>query len=373
MADPARQASSPRLPLSHSSFPPAGPPDGPSLRIFVGSGSGQEPAGTTLCQFTEEWFIPQHLLARNPPASPRTVAELRTALNHWREITGDPGLREVTNAICKDFLERFRERTGRGTERISPDTVYKICSAIQDVLNHAGPAGQQCKKPAEENGLFGADSWGRPRPAPWFPPVQRVEHLPRICLSLEQIRALLEACGKATQPVFDQCTAPAWWSALYRFLFWTGLRIGSALFASRSWIKRDGKLIWIEVPKEYYKGGRPETIWLHPRAVAAIESLGTTDRIFPWPHSFPKHLETVHKRLLQAAGILPLRDYAPHTFRRAIGSALYEINPAAAALLLRHQTGVTYRSYVQIRSRIQAQMRALKPCMDRIARQYPGL
>ncbi len=362
MAHPARQSSS-------TAQQPGGPlGQAVSLRVFCGG----EAAADTLCQFAEDWFIPRHLLARNPPVRPRTIAELDTALSHWRAITGDPPLVEISHATCLHFLEQFRQRRGRSGETVSDDTIYKVCSAIQDVLNHAGPAGHHCKKPAEEMGLFGSDASGRPRPAPWFPDLQRGKHLPRVCLSLEQIRALVSACGHATQPAIDECTAPAWWSALYRFEFWTGLRIGSGLYARRQWIKRDGELVWIEIPAEYYKGGRPEVLWLHPRAVAAIESLGTTDRIFPWPHTF-KHLETVHKRLLQAAGMLTLRDYALHTFRRAIGSALYEVNPEAARLLLCHQGGVTVRNYVQVKSRVRGQAKILKPLLDCIARRNPGL
>jgi integrase len=95
-------------------------------------------------------------------------------------------------------------------------------------------------------------------------------------------------------------------------------------------------------------------------------------RIFPWPHTF-KHLETIHKENLRAAGILPLAEYGMHTFRRAIGSALYEICPPAAGLLLRHAGGVTVQHYVQTISRVRGQQAVLGPILRRIATKHPGL
>jgi integrase len=345
------------------------PPVLPPFRLFTGEDI--EPT-ETLSQFIKRWYKP-HLEARNPPAKERTLDEVDTAAEHWIALTGDPPLVLITPATCELFLALLRQLKGRRGPTISPDTVYKICAIIQDVLNHAGPAGQYCRHPAEEAGLFGADQWGRPRPAPWFPETRRGKHLPRTALSLDQIGTLLRACVYATQPAIEECTAPAWWSALYRFLFWTGLRIKSAMAARRQWIRREEKLTWLEVPAEFYKGGRPEVIWLHPAALAAIDSLATSDRIFPWPHSMPKHLQTAHKRLLRAAGIVPMEDFGFHSFRRAIGSALYEIDQGAPPILLRHCGGTSYKSYVKVLSRVRGQAAALKRPLDRIARRWPSL
>ena len=341
------------------------------IRIY----RGEEPTGLTLPGFAEQWYIPHRLEAKNPPASPLTIAELRTALRQWIALTGDPPLAEITPATCEAFATALRARSGRGGQPLSADTVYKRCADLQLVLQHAGPAGPHCKRPAEQDGMLGEDAAGRPRSAPWFPELKRGRKLPKICLSLAEIERLIVAAKNARQPLLDCCPAGQWWAALYRFLTWTGLRIGSARAARRQWIHRERKLAWAEIPGKFYKGGSPEFLWICPGALAALESLpdlGGESSIFSWPHTF-KHLESVHKLNLRAAGILPLSDYGLHTFRRAIGSALYELCPPAAALLLRHAGGVTVQHYVQTVSRVRGQEAVLAPLMRKIAKKHPGL
>jgi integrase len=355
--------------MAHPARKQPPPPTGFQFRVF----REEEPSGATLCSFTEEWFIPQYLLARNPPAKPGTIAEIRTAAEHWKAIANDPPLDSITTGRCREFLERLRERPGRGTEKISPDTVYKVCTALQDILNHAGPAGQHCKRPAEESGLFGEDEYGRPRPAPWFPEVSRGRHLPRLPLTPEKIELLVAATTKATQPIVPECIPADWWSAFYRFLFWTGLRFRAGLATRRAWIQRHKDLVWLDVPAEFQKNGIPASIWLHPRAIAALDSIPTGDIVFPSPHT-RKHLTVLHGRLLKAAGILVLRDYKFHGFRRGIGSALYEAGPQLAGMALSHaRKGVTERNYVATVSLMRGRRAALKPAMDRIARRHPKL
>jgi len=338
-----------------------------AIRIY----RGQEPGRPTLSAFVEEVYIPRRLLAKSPPARPGTIAELQSAVNRWCEITGDPPLQEITSALCAEFLVELRKRPGR-SGRLSPDTVKKIVSDLERVLGFAGPAGGRCRRPAEERGFFGEDANHWPRPAPYFPDVAGGHHLPKGCLDLTQIEDLLAATSAAAQPPIDVCPPGTWWSALYRFAFWTGLRRGSLLNTRRSWLRNHAGLVWLQVPGECCKGGRPQAIWLHPRALAALESIPTGDEVFPWPYTL-QHLERAHKRLLTRAAILPLPEFAFHTFRRAISSAIDEIRPDTARFLLRHDTDLARRHYTQVASQVRGDRQVLKPVMDKIARRHPNL
>ncbi len=341
----------------------------PQFRVY----RGQDPARPTLSAFAEELYVPRRMLAKSPPARPATIAELRSAVNRWCEVTGDPPLEEINSALCADFLMKLRERPGRSGKGLGPDTVKKIVSDLERILGFAGPAGGRCRKPAEERGFFGCDERsGWPRPAPYFPDVARGHHLPRACLDLAQIEDLIAATSAAVQPALDDCPASTWWSAFYRWMFWTGLRRGTAIHTRRSWIRRHAGLVWLQVPGERYKGGRPQAIWLHSRAIAALESVPTGDMVFPWPHTL-QHLERLHKRLLAKAGILPLPEFGFHSFRRAISSAIDEIHPDAAKYLLRHDTDLARKHYTQVASQVRGDRQLLEPPMDKIARRHPKL
>jgi integrase len=345
-------------------------PEGRQFRIYDGSTAD----APTLCRFGESWYI-KHMSEITPKRKKATIAEVSTALGWWSKLTGDPPLDEITPAACARFVESLRETRGKTAEKKSTWTIEKIVRTLRTVLLHAGPAGHQCPRPAEEKGLFGRDEEGIPRQAPWFPLIECKPQPPRKCLGPEQICQLVAAAEHAIKPViatFPDITPPAWWRGIYRFAFWTGLRKGSLLALRRSWISRDKDLVWIEIPGEHYKGGRSEYLWLHPRALAALELTGSADEVFPWPHSLT-HFDRCHERLLAKAGFLPLTDFMIHGIRRTIGSALYEIRPTAAETLLRHKDTVTTAHYVQILSRVKGMRAELKPILDRIAKKYPEL
>jgi len=145
-----------------------------------------------------------------------------------------------------------------------------------------------------------------------------------------------------------ECSAACWWRALIDFLYNSELRIGSALFVRRSWISRvNADEGMVEVPGDFYKGGRPHQFYLSPHAMAAIESIPTTDLIFPWTHTMA-HLGRVRKKLLTAAGIPAERQFGFHGIRKASVSEVAMLDLDAARGQAGHASAATTTgSYVR--------------------------
>jgi integrase len=314
----------------------------------------------TLSEFYDKYFLPVILLAGKADA--KTVADYRSSVRRWAELTGDPTLGEITNVACARFIEMEFLIPGRKSgSDISPNTIRKHCGNLQRILHVAGP---QCERyPAAPTafGLFGTDCYGRPRLTPFFNRPPKRDKLPEDLYTVEEIRRLIEASQKADSPVSNQFTPAEWWTALFRFLYNTGLRIGSALACQREWIFRGegrGKsgewrvesgeyFYYLSVPGVSYKQGRPHLFYLSHHAIEAVQKMPRTGKIFPWaktPTTLTRHM----KKLMKAAEI-PQEKYfglAFHGMRKSLGTALWGVDQEAARLQLGHASkSTTEQSY----------------------------
>jgi len=135
-------------------------------------------------------------------------------------------------------------------------------------------------------------------------------------MSDEHFAAIYEACDVATRPAGMPYTPAEWWRALLMFAYMTGWRVGEPLSLLRADLDlKAGKAI---TRAEDNKGGRDESVPLHPVVVEHLERLASFEEyVFPWPHS-DRILWTQFEQIQRAAGIdLPCQDRRKHTCTRA--------------------------------------------------------
>lgn len=318
----------------------------------------------TLSAFFEAYVLPCYLL---PRAKPATIAGYRTAVERWAKITGDPPLRVIDQATVARFVAEDQRWPGRSGP-LSPNTVRDHCGYLRLILALAGPrTAHGSPWAATEDGLLGTDRWGRPREAPRFilPPARPKP--PTDNFTLEEIRAWIAACEHASKPL-GSITPADWWRALVRFVYNTGLRIGSVLQLEWSWVHEQNGWAFCVIPGSAYKGGRPKLIVLSPAAVAALEPIraGNHGRIFHWPHT-QKTLHRERHRLLRLAGLPPNRRFGFHGLRKATGTQLWRLDPDAAREQLGHSDRrITMEHYVDPSALANALANRLIPVLSQI-------
>jgi len=356
-------------------------PAAPRLRVFHGdptpparsSPPSPERAGrprftpdTLLSAFFREWFVPHYCQSRRRPLKAATQREFATAVARWIVLIGDLPLRAITLDHCREFVEADLAAPGRKQATLSAYTVHKHAVALETIFRQGGPRTRETPDAATEEGLFGCDRYGRPRPAPWFPPIERPPLSGENAFELHEIRAWLDACEQARQPVLPECTPAQWWRALILFCYNSAMRIGAVLQLRRGMLRYADGQTWLDIPGEINKQGKPAEICLSQHAVAAIESLPTTDLIFPFPHGI-RHLHTLRRELLAAAGLPEGRRFGFHALRKANANALYQESPEAAqAQLGHHYRATTEGSYVRKQTKAAAKARLVLPALNRL-------
>lgn len=338
---------------------------GPSLplRLFAveASGESEQPTPprlspeTTLAEFFMQWFLPQYCGSRRRPMKRATVAEYRTAVARWCELVGDLPLKAITTDDCRRFVELALARPGRGGQPPSRYTVKKQCTALRVILRQAGPRSRDAPDAATEEGLFGEDRHGRPRPSPWFPALDVPSPEPDDVFTLDEIADWLNVCHLARQPQLPECSAALWWRTLILFAYNTGMRIGELLALRRGMLRRTARgLRYLDVPGAYRKQGKAARIALNAAALEAWEAMPTTDVVWPWPHH-RAHLDTIRRELLTAAGLPPERRFGFHALRKAAATAIYSLDPEAAQRQLTHESrSTTEKHYVAAQALIDA-------------------
>lgn len=320
----------------------------------------------TLKEFFERYFRPVFLTAGRADA--KTIAEYRTAVERWCVLTGDPPLLRIDNLFCARFIERDFAMPGRRGEMLSPNTIRKHCGALQVILRIAGPQSERYPEAPTAYGLFGLDDYGRPRPTPFFKKPPKRDKPPEDLFTLGEIRRLIAAAEHAAKPHSGQFSAPAWWRALFRFLYNTGLRRGSALEIRREWIHSGDGFHFLSIPGEAYKQGRPHLFYLSRQAMEAIAEMPATGKIFPWLETMTS-LNRHMKRLMRLAEI-PAEKYfglAFHGMRKSLGTSLFGVNQEAARLQLGHESKkTTERHYVSAAQLANSLAAAVGPYMENL-------
>lgn len=348
-----------------SSHPAWGPP---LLRLFADEPPDDSPESRkpspawTLSRFFREYYVPQ----RRDRLSPLSLAEKRTAIRRWIELTGDPPLRAIDNLVCARFIEAAAQLPGREPgSAVSPNTVRKWITELQTVLKLAGPQSADNRGAAAPEGLFGTDRRGWPRPAPWFEKPAPGPKRPFVAITLAQLRVFIaDGAPHARNPRLAGVTPAEWWERLYRLLHNTDLRIGTAVKLRRSWMRERDGAAWLDIPGAAYKQGKPKLIPLNTAALAVIASMPPGDRVFEWPLS-AKTLHCERRRLLAAAR-LP-QNLGFHAVRRGGGTWLFRQSPEAAQTQLGHTDAkVTKEYYADPDSHGPALVAIVRPYMERL-------
>lgn len=354
---------------SPSRHAPADPPD---VHLYV-PGSAAPPARPlTLKQFFHAWFIPRYL---RPGGSTKkqTLAEYRSIVNLWAELTGDPPLAKIRSRTLSEFVEADLLRPGKEPDAtISPNTVRKHCTHLQMVLNLAGPRCRDYPDAAKLYGLFGSDRYGRPRQPPLFRKPPERDKLPTDAFTLDEVCQWLAVCDQATRPRVSSCRPPAWWRSLILFLYNSGVRIGAAIALRREWIhEHEAGWGWLELPPEAQKGSRPALVYLSPFALEALKAIPTVGLVYPWPHT-AKHLHHVRRQMLAEAGIDKGRRWGFHGLRKNLGSILWSKDPKLARMQLGHaDEKTTLRHYASPSAQVLGLAASLGPVIDAIPQPAP--
>ncbi|GAB4141022.1 MAG: hypothetical protein Kow0040_29560 [Thermogutta sp.] len=270
----------------------------------------------TLTEFYADYVLP--MIRRPKGRASGTVEQDWIALRHWKRITGDPPLDEITAETCARFMAALAEQGLAGS------TMRKTAIHLQFILDHAGPADRRHRNAADIISLV--------------PYIERPEGTPREpeqAFTLGEIELLIESCReiKCTSaiPCHDQ---PLWWACLIRFAWHTGLRRMNLLNARWSWVTEDG---WLVIPAAQYKqkkGGRRVYLSKAARQSADKVRFHGEDRMFAWagtPFFF-------HTRWRCISAALPAgRRFCTKAIRRATLTWLAERNPLVSRLVAGHR------------------------------------
>jgi integrase len=257
-------------------------------------------------------------------------------------------LGRISDEDCSRFVSSLAALPGRRGERLAANTIRKHCIEIEGLWRFAGPRTKRCRHALD---LF-RDDRGL-MPMPWLdPPAAEENEDEARWFSVEEIRAIIDACSVATKPVDGLIPPWLWWQSLIRVAYYTGLRIGSLLSLEYGWILRSGDSLI--VPASAMKKRRAHRQHLHPAAAESIDLIKTPGRvrIFQWPHtsrSLYRHLD----RILAAAGLGADRHPPKfHGLRRTHGDSLGDLD--AVEQSLGHRTRAQAAQYTRRRSKAAA-------------------
>lgn len=280
-------------------------------------GSSPRPARKpTLTEFYADYVLP--MIRRPKGRANGTVEQDWIALRHWKKITGDPPLDQITTETCARFMAALAEMG------LAESTQRKTAIHLQFILDHAGPADRRHRNAAEI--------------ITRVPYIERPEGTPREpeqAFTLGEIELLIESCReiKCTSaiPCHDQ---PLWWASLIRFAWHTGLRRMNLLNARWSWVTEDG---WLVIPAARYKqkkAGRRVYLSEAARQAAGRVKTQGEDRMFAWNGSL-SFFRNCWKLLTKA---MPTdRQLGLKAIRRATLTWLAERNPLVSRLVAGHR------------------------------------
>jgi len=291
----------------------------------------------TLCEFFEAYVAKSWLKERHDSA--KTMGLYRDALKHWKHFTGDPPLKQIDDFHTAEFIGGLFTLPGRGAEFMAPATVDKHRRAIQTCLRLAGPRNEKAKKGQR---LLSE--------VPFLEPVHLDDPDVDDDFTLAEIEKILAVCHLMRLPKLPGVKPVNWWQSLIILAFNTGERRGALLgvtYADLTFDERRGALLCF--PRTIRKGQRKRNkVPLNAAALQAIEKIRTPrELIFPWKN-WPKNtkwFETNWKRLLAMAGIPEERQFGIHSIRKTTGTAVFNLNPAAAQLLLGHSDMATTQKF----------------------------
>jgi integrase len=258
-----------------------------------------------------------------------TRAEYESSLTLWEALAGNPSLAKINQATCSTFMTALAQRPGKQGGTISVNTIRKHATALQCLLDLAGPSDREHRLAVgviDRIPYLLRPAARRRRPEIYTP---------------EQLTLLLDACRSATRPIIEGIEPADWWQALITFLLNTALRIGAAL--QIQWTMIDGNLL--VMPDEICKGNRGGEVHLNRWALASLAALPhTSPRVFAWPHC-RTHFHRLRREIWQAAGIPESTGLKLHNFKKTTLTHLARNNFAAAQLVGGHAAATTTLNY----------------------------
>lgn len=251
-----------------------------------------------LSEFFEKHFVPEWLQAKQ--LDPKTERSYRETLKHWVEITGDPPLKKIdgNSGMVAMFITELGKRKGKKSPTMARTSLGKHVTQAKTVVGYSGPDG--------------LDFIER---VPKFPMPKIEKTDAEKDWSVDEIRAMYDACDTMTVPVIDDISPADWWKCLLVVGYYCGLRITPLMTFEFGMI--DGRLL--RVAGAINKNKQAITKYLPAEALEHIERLRRPGRIrvLGWP-GWPNTKSACYgpfKHLLKAAGIAPCRWWKYHSLR----------------------------------------------------------
>lgn len=330
----------------------------PQLRLFIPDSATEDDAlspQTTLSQLFYRWFKPICLEGEN--ASPSTVQEYITSIGYWSDLTGDPPLQAIDEFTIAEFKKSLPKTTWKrgplGTLRpLAEHTVAKHLKNIRAVLRRAGPTTDP-DKPGK-------------RLLPQVPHIRvsKPRCLPKRPFPLEVARRISAAASHSLPGTDKMPTAQArrWWLALVHVLYFTGIRIGTALKLEWRMVQQRSDGEWLVIPGSIIdKTHKPLEKYLHHEAFVAISAIRSdASLVLSWPHC-RRYLATIHENLQSLAGVPDADQLSPQAWRRTHGTEMARVGAKvgiriAQAALDHEDERTTRASYVDIEPELIRQL-----------------
>lgn len=325
---------------------PISQPSPPLLRLFnadeadAPSRSGLSPDMT----FTQFW---EHLQTNQLAGQrPRYLEALGDSVRVFVASVGDRPLRSIDQDLCAAFARALKARTWHD-KPIGKLSRHRHARHIQRLLDLAAPRDRYNRDGVTDAGLFGSDTFGRPRSAPWIDKPRLGRPRAKPGYSLADLETILEACAVAEIPSLPGVEPVAWWRSLFLWGWNVGTRIDTTLQLEWSMIRSSDGAYWCHIPAAIYKTGEAVgeeefIVGVNEHAYAAAAAVRTPgeNRLFGWPYSLSYWHQYRRKTIMPATG-WPREAYLGkgfHPCRRSLGTRLAK---KAGTSVARKQLGHT--------------------------------
>ena len=298
----------------------------------------------TLTEFYVKCYKPEVSEPKNLKRN--TLQQREQSLALWAKITGNPHLNEITKNTMILFVSEVRKEISQWTkEPISPATAHKHCSALQSVLDYAGPKTEKNRDAKEVI----------PMP-PAFPPIRVYLNPTAKTPTKEEVEAVVKATEVAEYPKLPEISAPQWWRCAYLFLALTGVRKGDLLGMRWGHVRQWEGMWCVVIPAEVEKTGVEKVIPLSTAAQDVLNQMPRgrpEDHIFQWPHSASTFTRQRRKIVRQARLSQFIRG-TWHAMRRFVATMVQD-----AQLVLGHTSAAITRLHYQSMTRAASALEAL--------------
>ena len=292
----------------------------PHLRLFQpdDSGTGElVSSAMTLSQFFSGWFLENVL--RTQERAEATATLYRESLAWWREITGDPPICRITQALVNEFRDQLRVVTYRRglaspLRRLGEATVSKHLRTIRSLLKACGPQEKPMRPAAELLDRV---------PMVYVKPTKEN---PKDCFTSAQVRQLVEASQSLPGEAAPGVPMRTFWAAAYCTFFYTGVRRQTGLLLRRNWLRQRKGQWWLDILDEAVpKTDKGKLIVVHSTLLAACEKIWSTcsdPRLLPWNFT-ADHLLDMHYEIQTLAGIPEAEQLDIQGLRRTFANEMF--------------------------------------------------